>query len=67
MPDPSTIGQDKTYKDATEAYDAEKGGYKDTIETVSTEQRLPQQQLPQAPDPSPFKLGAMTPGERGGG
>ncbi|MEE9592241.1 MAG: hypothetical protein V3W28_01520 [Thermoplasmata archaeon] len=65
MPDPNAVGQDRTYKDITEAHDADKGTYSDNIEAVPTDSRLPTSQLPQAPDPSPFVVGPAAPGGRG--
>ncbi len=66
MPDPKTIGQDRTYKDATEAYDADKGKYAENVSNVPTESRLPTVNMPKAPDPSPFNLGPTAPGGREG-
>jgi len=64
MVDPNTVGQDRTYKDAVEAHDADHGKYNDAVDAVPTEQRLPQSQLPKAPDPDPFTMGPMTTGGR---
>ena len=33
------------------------GTYTENVNNVPTDQRLPQTQLPQAPDPSPFNIG----------
>jgi len=57
MGDPNAVGQDRQYKTVDEACKADKGVYTENVDNVPTEQRLPQQQLPQAPDPAPFNLG----------
>jgi len=62
--DPNQVGLDRTYKDATDAHDAAAGKYKDAVQDVPEEQRLPTSQMPKAPDPDPFKVGPMTGGER---
>ena len=54
--DANQVGQDKTYNDATDAYDAAHGKYKDNAEGLSPEQALPNAGAGGA-DPSPFKLG----------
>lgn len=66
MPDPNTIGQDKTYKDAVDAYDAEHGTYADKVDDTNTASRLPTVNMPLAPNPNPFVLGGRAPGEREG-
>lgn len=57
-------GQDSADKEPIEKYDSKAGKYKDNIESVSTEDRLPTSQMPKAPDPSPMKLGPMSSGGR---
>lgn len=64
MADASNVGQDKTHKDVTDAYDAEHGKYEDTVAKVPEEERLPLREMPKGPDPSPFTLGPMAPGRR---
>lgn len=61
MSDLSNVGHDKEHNDATEKYDAEHGSYKDPVKSVPEAERLPLR--PQGPDPSPFKLGPITPEE----
>lgn len=52
-------------KDASEIYDSRYGKYKDAVDDdTNTEKKLPTTSLPQAPDPSPFKIGPMSPGGR---
>ena len=53
--DASQVGQDKTYKTPSDAYDAAHGTYKDKAEGMSPEQAFPNTK-PAAPDPSPFKV-----------
>ncbi len=65
MPDPNTVGQDRTYKTVVDAHDADHGEYADKIETVPTDSRLPTTQMPEAPAPNPFTWGPMAPGGRG--
>lgn len=66
MPDPNAVGQDRQYQDITQEYDAGKGAYTEQVETgLDVGPRLPQADMPQAPDPVPFTLGATTP--TGGG
>lgn len=55
MPDPKSIGQDRQYNDATDAYDAEYGTYEDSANGLAPDAKLPVG--PQGADPSPFKLG----------
>lgn len=64
MPDPNSVGQDRTYKTVDEAEKAEKGTYADNIETVNTDDRLPTAQMPKGTDPDPFNLGPQAPGGR---
>jgi hypothetical protein len=58
------VGQDKTNKDFTQKYDSAHGTYKDPIEQVAVEERLPTVSMPKGPDPDPFVIGPMTGGER---
>lgn len=52
-------------KDATEIHDGRYGKYKDAVaDDPNTDKKLPTTSLPQAPDPSPFKIGPMSPGGR---
>lgn len=47
------------------AIESSQGKYKDAVaDNSNTGSKLPQQSLPQAPDPSPFTLGPMTSGQR---
>lgn len=62
--DAEDVGQHRTHEDATEKYDAAAGTYKDTVNPVPTEDRLPTAQMPKGQDPMPFKLGPQTPGGR---
>jgi len=55
--DSSNIGQDRKYKDSDEAYDAEHGKYKEQV--VTGPDKLQESQMPEAPNPSPFKIGPM--------
>ena len=57
----SSVGQ----KDATDIYDGRYGKYKDAVaDDTDTEKKLPTTSMPMAPDPSPFKIGPMSPGGR---
>ena len=51
-------------KDATDVYDANYGEYKNPVEAVPVDERLPTAQMPKASDPDPFKLGGMSSGGR---
>jgi hypothetical protein len=52
-------------KDASEIYDGSHGKYHDAVaDDPNTEKKLPTTSFPQAPDPSPFKIGPMSPGGR---
>lgn len=62
--DASNIGQGKTYFEAVAAYDAKAGKYMDKVAAVPTEAKLPSQQMPMAPAPSPFVLKTAAGGER---
>lgn len=57
MTDPNKIGTDRQYKTAEEAYDAEHGTYKEIPEDAPEAQKFATGNMPQAPDPSPFKGG----------
>lgn len=48
----------------TNVYDAVAGRYGDTVQAVATEAKLPTQQMPMAPAPSPFVLSGAGTGER---
>ena len=54
-----TTGQDKPSKEPVEQHDKNYGTYKDAVEGVPTDDRLPTAQMPKAPDPSPFKIGGL--------
>ena len=56
------IGQDKPTQDPMDAIKAATGTYKDVVEGLPDERRLPM--LPKAPDPNPFALGPLTSGQR---
>jgi hypothetical protein len=62
--DVSNVGQERTYKDATEVYDAGCGKHKDNVGDGPIEDRLPTVSMPKAPDPSPFSIGPLTTGQR---
>lgn len=64
MVDPNSIGQDRTYKDSSEAHDAEHGTYTENVSNVPTDSRLPTVHLPKGQDPAPFNIGPQTGGER---
>lgn len=51
---PASIGQGRQFSDATNAYDSAHGTYADHIPAMPVESRLPTQQMPMAPAPSPF-------------
>ena len=55
--DAKQVGQDATYNDATEAYDAKHGTYKDGAEGLSSDQLPNGGPLPA--QPTPFKLGPL--------
>ena len=64
MADASDVGQGKTYEDFSDKCKAKEGEYQEApVKSAPDDQRYPQGNLPQAPDPSPFKLGPMKPGE----
>jgi hypothetical protein len=62
--DSNTVGQGRQFNDATQAYDAAHGKYADQIPAIATEAKLPTQQMPMAPAPSPFVLKSSAGGER---
>lgn len=65
MVDPKNVGQDKTYNDVTDAYDAEHGTYQETPpEDYDENSKFATGNLPKAADPNPFELGPTSPGER---
>lgn len=51
---PASIGQDRQYQNPSTAYDAAHGTYADHMPAMPVESRLPTQQMPMAPAPSPF-------------
>jgi hypothetical protein len=61
---PASIGQDRTFKDATTAYDAMHGTYHNPLAAMPTESKLPTQQMPMAPAPMPFVIKSTGTGER---
>ena len=44
-------------KTPVDEYDQTHGTYKDPVESMTTDEKLPLKQMPQAPDPAPFKFG----------
>lgn len=54
-------GHGKAFPTPNDAYGQP---YKDNVEAMPMEQKLPLQQMPKGADPSPFKLGPMSPGGR---
>lgn len=62
--DPNAIGQGRQFSDATQAYDAAHGKYANALPSMPTESKLPTQQMPMAPAPSPFALHSTATGER---
>ena len=62
--DTKNIGQGRQYNEPTEAYDAMAGKYGDKLPAMPTEAKLPTQQMPMAPAPSPFVLKSSAGGER---
>ena len=57
--DTNDVGAGRTYSSPTKKYDAQQGTYSDNVEPYPQDDKLPLQELPQAPDPSPFKIGPM--------
>jgi hypothetical protein len=62
--DPNTIGQGRQYPNPSDAYDAAHGKYSDQLPAIATEAKLPTQQMPMAPAPSPFVIKSSGTGER---
>lgn len=62
--DPNAIGQDRQYQNPTSAYDAVHGTYASQLPVIPTEAKLPTQQMPMAPAPSPFVMKISGTGER---
>ena len=62
--DTSNIGQGRAYPEPVNAYDAKAGKYQDQLPSIPTEAKLPTQQMPMAPAPSPFVLKGSAGGER---
>lgn len=62
--DTKNIGQGRQYNEPTQAYDAAAGKYMDVLPAMPTEAKLPTQQMPMAPAPSPFVLKSSAGGER---
>lgn len=62
--DVSKVGQGREYHEATNAYDAAHGKYADQLPMIPTESKLPAQQMPMAPAPSPFVIKSSAGGER---
>lgn len=62
--DTSNIGQGRAFPEPVNAYDAKAGKYADQLPAIATEAKLPTQQMPMAPAPSPFVLKSTAAGER---
>ena len=62
--DTNNIGQGRQYNEAVDAYDAKAGKYANNLPAIATEAKLPTQQMPMAPAPSPFVLKGAGTGER---
>jgi hypothetical protein len=62
----NSIGQERQHNDATQQYDAEHGAHRDNVEGMPQDDKLPTGELPQAPDPSPFRIGPLGGGADGG-
>ena len=62
--DTKNIGQGRQFNEPTQAYDAMAGKYMDQLPAISTEAKLPTQQMPMAPAPAPFVLKGAAGGER---
>lgn len=54
--DTSNIGQGRAYPEPVNAYDAAHGKYADKLPAITTDAKLPTQQMPMAPAPSPFVI-----------
>lgn len=57
--DVNKVGQDGSVKTPEEQYDSQHGRYKDPVEDLPAERRLPMKQFPQGPDPDPFNIGGL--------
>ena len=55
----TSVGQERQFTDATQQYDAEHGDHTDNVEGMAPDDKLPTGELPQAPDPSPFRIGPL--------
>lgn len=62
--DTSNVGQGRAFPEPVNAYDAKAGKYMDQLPAIATEAKLPTQQMPMAPAPSPFTLKSTAGGER---
>lgn len=62
--DTKNIGQGRAFPEPVNAYDAMAGKYADQLPAIPTESKLPTQQMPMAPAPSPFVLKSTMTGER---
>lgn len=62
--DTSNVGQGRAFPEPVNAYDAKAGKYADALPAMATEAKLPTQQMPMAPAPSPFVLKGTAGGER---
>ncbi len=62
--DTSNIGQGRQYNEVVDAYDAKAGKYGNQLPAIPTDAKLPTQQMPMAPAPSPFVLKGAGTGER---
>ena len=62
--DTKNIGQGRAYPEAVNAYDAMAGKYADQLPAIATAAKLPTQQMPMAPAPSPFVIKSSAGGER---
>lgn len=62
--DASNVGQGRAFPEPVNSYDAKAGKYADQLPAIATEAKLPTQQMPMAPAPSPFVLKSTATGER---
>lgn len=53
---PASIGQGREFPNPSDAYDSVHGKYGDQLPMMPTESKLPTQQMPMAPAPSPFVI-----------
>jgi hypothetical protein len=65
MGDPAKIGQNATYQDPRDEYDAEHGTYDDPTMKVAIEEKVAMRQNPRGPEKSPFSMGTLTPAKGG--